>query len=90
MIVVKLTRATTALTKSADSRTQALQKQNIMAPKDIEGGEIPEAPVLQKEESRLDPSEDPFAHREGKTLLWRDINMTLVRIFVFQNFVGDV
>ena len=45
---------------------------------DVEAGELPEGPVLEKEESRLDASEDPFAHRDGKTLVWRDINMTLV------------
>eukprot|EP00980_Cylindrotheca_fusiformis_P027771 scaffold22559_cov111-Cylindrotheca_fusiformis.AAC.10 len=30
-----------------------------------------------KENSILPTAEDPFAYREGKTLLWRDINMTL-------------
>jgi hypothetical protein len=27
----------------------------------------------------LDARDDPFAPRDGKTLLWRNINMTLVR-----------
>jgi hypothetical protein len=31
------------------------------------------------EASVLDARDDPFAPREGKTLLWRNINMTLVR-----------
>jgi hypothetical protein len=29
----------------------------------------------------LDPDTDPFAPRSGKTLLWRNVNMTLVCIF---------
>ena len=29
--------------------------------------------------SDLTSSDDPFAPREGKTLLWRGVNMTLVR-----------
>ena len=29
--------------------------------------------------SNLAVSDDPFAPREGKTLLWRDVNMVLVR-----------
>jgi hypothetical protein len=28
--------------------------------------------------SMLDNHTDPFAEREGKTLLWKDVNMTLV------------
>jgi hypothetical protein len=47
---------------------------------------IPETPVSDTEESRcrnshldhLDPKTDPFAPRMGKTLLWRNVNMTLV------------
>jgi hypothetical protein len=33
-----------------------------------------------KKSSMLDESDDPFAFREGKTLMWRNINMTLVRM----------
>jgi hypothetical protein len=32
--------------------------------------------------SKLDMSADPFAPREGKTLTWKNINMTLVRTVV--------
>ena len=36
--------------------------------------------IMRKKSSVLETSDDPFAIREGKTLLWRNINMTLVRI----------
>eukprot|EP00980_Cylindrotheca_fusiformis_P027769 scaffold22559_cov111-Cylindrotheca_fusiformis.AAC.8 len=40
--------------------------------------EIDQSKVLKTRNSSMLPSsEDPFAYREGKTLLWRDINMTL-------------
>ena len=51
-------------------------------------GEQPSPPLQKKKSSRgpvsrkgsqLAVSDDPFAAREGKTLLWRDVNMTLVR-----------
>lgn len=29
--------------------------------------------------TNLAASDDPFAHRDGKTLLWRNVNMVLVR-----------
>jgi hypothetical protein len=32
--------------------------------------------------SALDTGDDPFAPREGKTLLWRNVNMILVRTYV--------
>ena len=35
--------------------------------------------LLSKESSVLPASDDPFAPREGKTLLWRNVNMVLVR-----------
>lgn len=36
------------------------------------------APIEKKKTSGLDTHDDPFALREGKTLTWRDMNMTLV------------
>ena len=36
-------------------------------------------PEVSKQMSTLDVSADPFAPREGKTLTWRNVNMTLVR-----------
>jgi hypothetical protein len=33
---------------------------------------------MSKQVSTLDPRDDPFAPRDGKALLWRKINMTLV------------
>lgn len=33
----------------------------------------------------LDPETDPFAPRAGKTLLWRNVNMTLVRTIICSN-----
>ena len=33
-----------------------------------------------KAESNLNTHADPFAPRDGKTLVWKDINMTLVRL----------
>jgi hypothetical protein len=31
--------------------------------------------------SMLNRHDDPFAPREGKTLIWKDVNMTLVRAY---------
>lgn len=31
-----------------------------------------------KQSSTLDTHDDPFAAREGKTLVWKNVNMTLV------------
>jgi hypothetical protein len=36
-------------------------------------------PSMRTKGSMLAVSDDPFAAREGKTLLWRNVNMTLVR-----------
>jgi hypothetical protein len=36
--------------------------------------------ISRKKSSMLADSDDPFAFREGKTLMWRNINMTLVRM----------
>lgn len=36
-------------------------------------------PTFSKHGSQLSVSDDPFAPREGKTLLWKNVNMTLVR-----------
>lgn len=38
--------------------------------------------TLDKKMSRLDTHADPFAPREGKALVWKDVNMTLVRLSV--------
>jgi hypothetical protein len=38
--------------------------------------------------SKLDMSADPFAPREGKTLTWKNINMTLVRTVVVQSLIA--
>lgn len=53
-------------------------------PNDVENGSVSKHHersssqiLVSKKSSVLEASEDPFAHREGKTLLWRDINMTL-------------
>jgi hypothetical protein len=35
--------------------------------------------VLDRDDSELDKHDDPFAPREGKTLTWTNIHMTLVR-----------
>ena len=34
--------------------------------------------LMSKKSSVLAVSDDPFAPREGKTLLWKNVNMTLV------------
>ena len=36
--------------------------------------------VLDRMESTLDHHTDPFAPREGKTLTWKNVNMTLVSV----------
>eukprot|EP00980_Cylindrotheca_fusiformis_P027776 scaffold22559_cov111-Cylindrotheca_fusiformis.AAC.15 len=46
------------------------------SPLEVENGS--RAKSLKNQQSSVLPAlEDPFAYREGKTLLWRDINMTL-------------
>jgi hypothetical protein len=40
---------------------------------------VPEQNARQVVASTLDPDTDPFAPRSGKALLWRNVNMTLVR-----------
>jgi hypothetical protein len=44
---------------------------------DIEG-QHNQKTLMSKKSSMLAVSDDPFAPREGKTLLWKNINMTLV------------
>lgn len=46
--------------------------ESVEKPADAETGEY-----LRKS-STLDKHTDPFAEREGKTLLWKNVNMTLV------------
>ena len=36
------------------------------------------ATLVQRKSSMLDRHDDPFAQREGKTLTWHNVNMTLV------------
>lgn len=36
------------------------------------------ASTINRAQSALDRSTDPFAEREGKTLVWRNVNMKLV------------
>lgn len=38
--------------------------------------------LVARKSSTLDRHDDPFAQREGKTLTWRQVNMTLVSILV--------
>jgi hypothetical protein len=71
--------------------TELAAKAIIPSPPSVNGDEdeeVPEPgrikPVVQrqltsKKGSMLAISDDPFAPREGKTLLWRNVNMTLVR-----------
>jgi hypothetical protein len=40
--------------------------------------ELPTKEPVSRQASVLDRHDDPFAPREGKTLIWKDINMTLV------------
>lgn len=35
--------------------------------------------TINTKESALDKHTDPFAQREGKTLVWKNVNMILVR-----------
>jgi hypothetical protein len=50
---------------------------------DVEHGMDDDKPKLSTKASSAtvdaNSSDDPFADREGKTLLWRGVNMTLVR-----------
>lgn len=45
--------------------------------RDVEVGRKNSKVLSSRTSSVLDSSDDPFATREGKTLLWRDINMVL-------------
>ena len=52
------------------------QPPSSFSSKDLEVGRNSKV-LISKKSSVLASSEDPFATREGKTLLWRDINMVL-------------
>jgi hypothetical protein len=43
------------------------------------GNSMPSTHSVRKDVPPLDPDTDPFASRVGKTLTWRNVNMTLVR-----------
>ena len=51
------------------------------------GGDPEMQKKLSHHTSTLDTADDPFALREGKTLLWKDVNMTLVSVNFFLFFV---
>ena len=43
------------------------------------GVEVAEEKTVTSSTGHFASSEDPFAQRDGKTLLWRNVNMVLVR-----------
>jgi hypothetical protein len=45
--------------------------------------------VMNPQASILDRHDDPFAPREGKTLIWKDINMTLVCAVLFCSVIYE-
>lgn len=47
--------------------------------------ELPTKEPVSHQASVLDRHDDPFAPREGKTLIWKDINMTLVSDMCYTN-----
>jgi hypothetical protein len=49
----------------------------VDAAQDLEGQHNKKT-LVSKKSSMLAVSDDPFAPREGKTLLWKNVNMTLV------------
>jgi hypothetical protein len=54
---------------------------------DVEYGRDGDKPKLSTKASSAtvdanSSSDDPFADREGKTLLWRGVKMTLVRVYI--------
>jgi hypothetical protein len=54
-------------------------KDEIEVPEEVRDVEDGRPKYVDKQSSTLDNHDDPFAPREGKTLLWKNVNMTLVR-----------
>ena len=44
--------------------------------------DLNKAPTKNDRNESLPESDDPFAHRQGKTLIWRNVNMNLVSYLV--------
>jgi hypothetical protein len=58
--------------------TAVIAKINTIIIHSTMASEIPTKRDLNNQVSVLDHQDDPFAPREGKTLIWKDVNMTLV------------
>ena len=74
-LTTTITSTTMITTNTVDPEEQPPQPPPIMDDDVV----IEKEPVIVKRaESELDRHSDPFAQRKGKTLVWKDINMTLV------------
>ena len=54
--------------------TEIVDTDEPVVPKELHDVDVEVAPPM----DGLSKSDDPFTPREGKTLIWKDINMTLV------------
>ena len=60
--------------------TMSTEPSNDVESGDVVKDESMNSQKLNRGESVLDRHTDPFAPREGKTLVWRNVNMTLVSL----------
>jgi hypothetical protein len=66
-------------TESGPTVSEIIAKQAKETSENDESNALGQKPMSKKQmSSMISTSDDPFAPREGKTLLWRGINMTLV------------
>jgi ABC-type multidrug transport system ATPase subunit len=74
--------------EEAPKKKKSMKKKKSTAQVTIEEEETEKSPTTltrqsgydRRQSSMLAASDDPFALREGKTLLWRNVNMTLVSV----------
>lgn len=57
----------------------------MVTPED-KAGDFEVVDIEASKDSRSSLRNDPFAVREGKTLTWRNMNMTLVRVSLHKSF----
>ena len=70
--------AAAALAESGDSSKQLKSSSN-------KSKSQPPDQLSRAESSTLDKHDDPFAPRKGKALVWKNVNMTLVRIITLKH-----
>jgi hypothetical protein len=63
--------------------TSTFRSHNVGNDYDVEANCSSQTSIIRKIDPPLDPHCDPFAHRTGKTLSWRNVNMKLVCVLVY-------